>query len=96
MTALTTLAAALDGAHEPGSSSARFLAWALSREGGYPSAAAEARLLAGRLADFDPEAPPTREAIDAHQAQLADATRKCEARLRDAGGDPYVLPERPR
>jgi tetratricopeptide (TPR) repeat protein len=95
MMLLTMIADALDTVKEQGSSSARFLAWVLARERDDPSAASRAEALATQLADFDPEASPKREAIDAHQAQLVDAVMRCEARVRGAGGDPQRLPELP-
>lgn len=90
MVALRDLARSLAALGEQdGAVAAWFLAWARAREIDVPSAPAISAMLVEVLPDFDAAAAPPAEALAHHEGQLAAALNACEARLAEAGEDPY-------
>jgi tetratricopeptide (TPR) repeat protein len=92
---LTDLSEALDALDDPAGTSALLLAWRCAASDALPDAAPLAERLGGRIPGWTMASPLSPDVIAAHEQRLAEALSACEARLRDTGADPYVLPEPP-
>jgi hypothetical protein len=74
---------------QKGAIAAWFLAWTRARALEDPSAPSIAAMLAEVLQDFSPSAAPSPDMVAHYEQHLADALSLCEARLQEAGEDPY-------
>jgi tetratricopeptide (TPR) repeat protein len=91
LVALRDLARSLAALGEQkGAVAAWFMAWARARAIGDPSAPSIAAMLSETFQDFDAAAQPSPEVMERYERELAEVLQSCEARLKEAGEDPYA------
>ena len=91
MVAMRDLARSLAALGEQrGAVAAWYLAWVRGQTIAEPSAPSIAAMLAEVIPDFDPSAPPVDEAVARYERDLAEVMGECEAKLKNAGEDPYT------